>query len=544
MFRSPCLRRDALAAAGHHTKKHQYDVCVIGAGPAGIAGALRALDYNRSVCIVEKDPERLGGADIWDGALQSKTLWEMSKTYRLMNGRTAQRFMRPTKAMPHPSFSRLRDSMKTAAVTRQAQIAAQLKFAQIPIIRGTAAFTDRHTLNITSSSPTLSQPTTITSDYFLIATGSEPREHPTIPFDGKVVLSSSDMLNITEFPKSVVIIGAGVIGCEFASILANFGQTRVHVIEKGDRILPMEDEDVSIFVQKLLEMKGVDFHHSSALVDGKADHTAPGGAFSYSLRNIRTGEISNHEVEKALVSIGRTPVLNNLQLSNIGISCGGAAAKLAIDAHRRVAPYPNIYAVGDATTSMMLVNVGEHEARKAVEHIYDTRDEAESTASPTTLSSIMFLDQEVASVGLNELQCQKRNISYRVASYSYKYVSRAVAMGNTRGFVKLIVTNDDRMMVLGLRAVGAHASSIVDLGSLAIHNKARAHQLAELLTAYPSMTQGFLECVRVMIGTSTLKPNTSPGITRRSWSPDGFGRGRAFQQEEVAGQQQQPSTKS
>jgi dihydrolipoamide dehydrogenase len=504
------------------SKKHQFDVCVIGAGPAGIAAAMRALDYHRSVCLVEAHPTRLGGSDLWDGALHSKTMWEMSKTYRRIKGKTAKRFMSvlgdETRLVP--SFPRLVESMEAAAVQRQSQVEAQLAMANVPILRGAGALVDKHTLQVMGKC--------ITADYFVVATGCSPRSHPTIPFDGKVVLSSADLLNLREFPKSIVIIGAGVIGCEFASILANFGQTRVHVIEKSSRILPVEDADVSGFVQRLLENKGVDFHHHSSLVTGAARDGANGGSFVYSLRNTKTGEETQHTVERALVSIGRAPVLNTLGLSNIGVDV--SSGRLEVDRFCRVAGSKNIYAVGDLSTKMQLVNVAEREGRMAVDHMYGVDDE-ESYVLGSTISSIMFLDQELAAVGLNEQQCQSRNISYRVASYSYRYVSRAVAMGNTRGFAKLLVTNDDKMHVLGLRAVGAHASSIVDLGSLAMANKTAASQLGHLLTAYPSVTQGFLECVRILLGTSTLKPNRSPGISHRTWTPPKFDRGRAFQED-------------
>lgn len=509
-----------------------FDVCVVGAGPGGIAAALRVLDYQKSVCLIEAHPTQLGGADIWDGALSSKTMWEMSKTYRRIIGRTTKRFMSVVTngsgapCLFQPSYPRLRESMAAASKHREAQIAAQLAMAAIPIIRGTGVLVDKHTLQVSGGADGA---TTVTADYFVLATGSTPRNHPTIPNDGKVVLSSTDLLGAKDFPNSIVIIGAGVIGCEFASILANFGQTRVHVIEKSNRILPVEDEDVSGFVQKLLENKGVDFHHHSTLVDGAAKPSSDGsgsGSFVYSLRNTKNGEVTEHTVDKALVSIGRTPVINTLGLSNIGVDV--SAGRLDVNRFCRLRAVENIYAVGDMSTRMQLVNVAEREGRLAVDHMYGTLDEEAYVSAGSHISSIMFLDQELAAVGYNEQQCQARNISYRVASYSYRYVSRAVAMGNTRGFAKLLVTNDDKMLVVGLRAVGAHASSIVDLGSLAIANKISATQLGHLLTAYPSVTQGFLECVRVLLGTSSLKPNRSPGISCHTWVPPGYERGRAY----------------
>eukprot|EP00658_Telonema_sp_P-2_P008880 TRINITY_DN13363_c0_g1_i2.p1 TRINITY_DN13363_c0_g1~~TRINITY_DN13363_c0_g1_i2.p1 ORF type:complete len:177 (+),score=40.92 TRINITY_DN13363_c0_g1_i2:316-846(+) len=169
------------------------------------------------------------------------------------------------------------------------------------------------------------------------------------------------------------------------------------------------------------------------------------------------------------------------------------------------------------------------EGRACVDHMYCSKPEADIVPDFDNLSTIMFLDQEVAAVGLNEQQCQKRCIAYKMARYGYEFVSRAVAMNNTRGFVKLIVTNDRKMQVLGVRAIGPHASSIVELASLAIHNKESAYKLEELLTAYPAVTQGFLECLRMLLGSSVLKPNVFPELVVSEWHPPEFNRGRAYQ---------------
>jgi dihydrolipoamide dehydrogenase len=172
-----------------------------------------------------------------------------------------------------------------------------------------------------------------------------------------------------------------------------------------------------------------------------------------------------------------------------------------------------------------LVNMGETEARLAIDHIYSTKQESKTTID--NLSTIMFLDEEVAAVGLNEQDCRRKNIGYMMARYGYEFVSRAVAMGDTKGFIKIIVTNDRQKRVLGVRAVGPHASSIVELASLAIHNHESAYELAELMTAYPAITQGFQECLRMLLGRSILKPNVFPNLVLNSWEPSNFERGRA-----------------
>ena len=140
----------------------------------------------------------------------------------------------------------------------------------------------------------------------------------------------------------------------------------------------------------------------------------------------------------------------------------------------------------------------------------------------------MFLDEEVAAVGMNEQDCRKEQVSYMMARYGYEFVSRAVAMGDIKGFIKIIVTNDREKRVLGVRAVGAHASSVVELASLAIHNHQSAYELAELMTAYPAITQGFQECLRVLVNRSIMKPGVFPQVRLWRREPGNFQRGRAY----------------
>ncbi|EAN82673.1 putative dihydrolipoamide dehydrogenase [Trypanosoma cruzi] len=499
----------------------KVDVCVIGGGPAGIATALRAVDYKKKACIVEAN--RIGGADLWNGALQSKTLWEMSKFVRLMTGQTASRFMKPLMPLPPIDSSNAQKAIKNASELRYAQIVHQLKIVDIDVIEGYGSFMSPQSVDVQLASGGTER---VEADYFVIACGAQPRKHVSVTWDGKVVFTSDDIMN-RAFPKSIVIIGAGVIGCEFASIFANFGMTKVNVIEKSNRILPMEDDDVAEFVQKLLENKGVTFHHHSALESNKVKN----GQFHYTLRNLIDNKLTTHIVDNALVSIGREPNLSGLGLENIGV--GIQRGKLERDQFNRVKPHKHIYACGDVATKFALVNVGELEGRSCIDHIYHPHPEGEFVQRLDNLSTIMFLDQEVAAVGLNEQQCRKQNIAYKMARYGYEFVARAVAMGNTRGFVKLIVTNDREMQVLGVRAIGPHASSVIELASLAIHNKETLYNLSELRTAYPTVTQGFQECVNMLLGTSLLKPNVFPQLVLQEWSPPNFDRGRAYQGDRI-----------
>ncbi|KPI83384.1 dihydrolipoamide dehydrogenase putative (GCVL-1) [Leptomonas seymouri] len=494
----------------------KFDVCVIGGGPAGIAAAVRAYEVGKKACIIEE--ARIGGADFWNGSLQSKTLWEMAKFSRYTQGNTSKGFVKTVHQFPPIKHENLVKAINDAAETREAQVLELMGNSEIERISGTGSFKTPNAVVVTSKD---GSEEIVEADYFVIATGARPRQHPTAIADGKVVFTSDDIM-YKPLPKSIVIIGAGVIGCEFASIFANFGETQVNIIEKNNRILPMEDEDISLFVQSLLEQKGVCFHHHSAM----ESNSVKDGKFHYTLKDIRDNSLHAHVTDSALVSIGRVPNLSKLNLQAIGVKIDDN--RIERDDFLRIKPYKHIYGCGDVCTKVALVNVGELEGRACIEHMYTPLPEDQLKLQLNNLSTIMFLDQEVAAVGLNEQQCKKAKIGYKMARYSYNFVGRALAMGNTRGFIKLVVTNDKKMQVLGVRAVGPHASSIIELASLAIHNRESAHNLRNLHTAYPAVTQGFQECLHMLLGSSILKPSMFPQLAIQEWNPPTFEHGRAY----------------
>lgn len=473
-----------------------YDVCVIGAGPAGFAAAMRAWDLGLRVCLIERG--RLGGAGLHDGALSSKTLWELSRDYRraiaLDRGYRAEQVTL--------DYAQVMRCVDTAVHSKVEQMEAQLRALSEPredgrgsiaLIQGTARFLDPHTLSVESEHPT--SPRRISADHFVIATGSRPRSLAGVEVDGHRIVTSDHIAQLGRFPKSMVIVGAGVVGCEFATIFANFGRTKVYLIDRAERILPFEDEDVARVCAKNLEARGVTVHRrahlvSLARVDDEVEYVIehPGGG----RETIR--------VDCALISIGRVPNTEGLGLETTGVKLD---ARGHIEDEDTRTSVPHIFAVGDVTLDIALVNVGEIEGRHAAERI---AGKADGALSYENLSTIMFLDPEVAAIGLNEQAAQRQRSPYRVAVYDYALVNRAVAMRATDGFVKLLVTDDDEMKILGMRALGAHASTTLEAVSLMIRLGRSVRELAELLHPHPAITEGLQDCVRMLLGTSIYKP--------------------------------------
>ncbi len=469
----------------------KFDVCVIGGGPAGYASAMRALDFGKSVALVEKG--KLGGAGIHQGALWSKTWWEISREARMIDLHS-KAFNLNSNGF---SYSKVRDEVMSAVDERynlltnhMDHINSGLGNELFEFIEGKARVIGKNEVEISGEITT-----NIEAEYIILATGSVPRKLPHLPIDEKTVFTSDGLDNLKDFPKSIVIVGAGVIGCEFATIFSNFGKTKVHLIDKGDRILPFEDEDVVKVIEKNLEEKGVLIHRNSKLVDMRIE----GGQVEYNLE-YTDGKKETFEVEKALVSVGRVPQYDELLADGVGVDVDDRGI---IDDLTQTS-ISNIYAVGDITADISLVNVGELEGRYAVERIFG---KPEQPLIYKNISTIMFLDPEVAGVGMNEIQAKQAGLDYKVVSLDYGCIPRATAMRNTQGFIKILVTNDDKLRILGMRVVGEHASSAIQAVALLISQDKSIIELAELIHPHPSIIEGIQECGRVFMGKPLLKPS-------------------------------------
>jgi dihydrolipoamide dehydrogenase len=473
-----------------------YDVCVIGGGPAGFAAAVRCWDFGRKVCLVER--ARLGGAGVYEGALSSKTMWELSRDYRSATRR--DRGFTADNVQVH--YAAVAESVAQATATKTEQMARQLRELSVPrpgmpgsiaLLEGTARFRDAHTIELEVAGR---EPSTITAEHFIVATGTRPRTLPNIEVDGHTIITSDHIGCFDRFPRSLVILGAGVVGCEFATIFANFGQTKVYIIDRAERILPFEDTDIARLCSKNLEKRGVTIHHKARLVSmRKVD-----GEVEYTIEH-PTGGLETIRVEKALISVGRVPNTETLDLPAAGVQLRDCGHIVVNDTETSV---PHIHAVGDVTLDMALVSVGEIEGRHAAEQICGADVRA---LSYDNLPTIMFLDPEVAAIGLNEQDAQRARIPYRVAVYDYDLVNRPIAMRVTEGFVKLLVTPDPQMRILGMRALGVHASTMLEAVSFMMQHRRSAHELAEVLHPHPAVTEGLQECVRMLLGTSIYKPH-------------------------------------
>lgn len=470
-----------------------FDLIVIGGGPAGYAAAMRGIDFGKKVCLIER--QRVGGAGMYNGALSSKTLWEFAQKIRNVN-LSLESFGHP----PYlPTWKEVKKNLDEAIFERKFHYSCHIKLLQnetenchFTYKRGSASFKNPHEIDIAHEGEIQE---TIYGENIIIATGSRPRVLPNIKVDENIICTSDGIENIEELPRSLVIVGAGVIGCEYATIFSNLGRTKVHIIDRQNRILPFEDEDISKLVSRNFEDNGVVIHSEANLERLEVEN----GKVVYEL-SYKDGRKEIIHVDKALLSVGRVPNIEALNLENAGVKMSKRGIHIGDDDTQTNVPH--IYAVGDISGHISLVNMGEIEARHAVEKIFGHQ---KNRVNYDNVCTIMFLQPEVAAVGLNEQACIEQNLSVKVVKIDYSVIARAVAMRKTQGFFKIIVTNDDEMKILGMRAVGEHASSAIQAVGLLIQLNMSISVLSELIHPHPSIVEGIQECVRMLLNRSVFK---------------------------------------
>lgn len=485
------------------TTPDRFDLCILGAGPAGYAAAIRAHDLGKKVLLIERD--RVGGTGIHAGALSSKTMWHLSNDYA-----TACRTGRGYHiGEVEVSYASVMTTVGEAVAERRGQLERQLAAmlppaasgGQVFLVRGTGRFLSPHAVEVAGPDGALQR---FTADHFLVATGSSPRVPPNIEVDGEYIVTSDQIESLPAFPASLVILGAGVVGCEYATIFANYRRTQIAIIDRQARILPFEDEDISETVSRSFERMGITVHRepqltSMRVVDGQVE---------YVLQN-RAGQSETHHAERALVSIGRVPNTASLNLAAAGVALDERGG-IIIDQTR--SSVPHIYAAGDISMDVALANVAELEGRVAVERMFGQQP---PPIRYEALSTIMFLSPEVAAVGINEQQARKIGLPYRVAVVHNELISRNIAMRSTDGFVKLLA--DPQGRILGLRVVGPQASSTVQGTAFLIETGGTLQDIDRCLHPHPAMPEGVQECARLLLGKSVYKASIfGPGLLRCS----------------------------
>jgi dihydrolipoamide dehydrogenase len=472
-----------------------YDLCVIGAGPAGIAGAVRATDLGKRVALVDAGP--LGGAGIFDGALSSKSLWHLSNDFvracRIDRGYEGGGSL----VMSWPA---LRAEVSAACREAQALIERQLAALELAgsLVRfsGRGVFVEHGVVEV----ETLHGPKRVEAEKFLLAVGSKPRVPAMFPVDGERVLTSDHVEHLAELPARLAIIGAGVVGCEYATVFAHLGKTHVELFDRQSRILPFEDEDVSAVVAEQFAAMKVEVHREASLKTLVRDGDEVVVTWS--------DPAGSHErrYDAALIATGRAPALAKLGLEIAGVTVDSHGGVVVTNERTSAS---HVWAAGDVTPDLMLANLAELEARRAVEDMFGL------TPPPIVheaQSSMYFLSPEVGTVGLNEAMAKAKGIRYRAAIVGNGLNRRNIAMRATVGFVKLLATPEGKL--LGLRVVGPQAGTCIQGVALLIGQGGTVEHVERCVHPHPAVTEGVLEAARLLLGRSIYKPDALPEMVR------------------------------
>ncbi|MDH7445626.1 Si-specific NAD(P)(+) transhydrogenase [Aquimarina sp. 2201CG14-23] len=447
--------------------KKKFDLIVIGSGPAGEKAAVKAAYFGYKVAIIEKE-RRYGGAGVQTGTLPSKTLKE---TALYLSGIYQKGVFGVDKEIGRETG--VHDFLyRKNVVTNHMHktVAYNLEKHGIEVFEGFASFIDANHIKISGE---LEQ--TIEGSFILIATGSYPYHPEYIPFDNKRVLDSDSVLNIKNFPKSICVLGAGVIGCEYATIFGAMG-VKTFIVNDHDKILGFLDTQISeslVAQMRKNEIK-ILFNNSVTEFDVSEDEMQP-------LRlKLRSGEFLN--VEMFLFAAGRSGNIKGLNCEGIGLETGKRETVLVNDKFQT--NIPNIYAVGDVIGFPALASTSMEQGRIAVTHMFNTAD-LESLADVFPYG--IYTVPEVSMVGITEEEAKKSNIDYGVGYSYFRDTARGKIMGDTdNGYLKLIFDKKTRI-VKGVHIMGHFATELIHFGMQLVQEKKTLDHLIETVFNYPTL---------------------------------------------------------
>jgi dihydrolipoamide dehydrogenase len=449
-----------------------FDVTIIGSGPGGYVAAVRAGQLGLRTAIIEKD-KNLGGTCLLRGCIPTKALLHTADVFEEFKHAGS---IGVTTSGVSLDFGQAQKNKNKIVLKGSKGVEFLMKKNKVQVFKGAAHIDGPG--RITVSAPDGSAQLVQTKNT-IIATGSVPRSLPNLPIDGKQVITSDEILELTEVPKSLIVLGAGAVGVEFASMYARFGSD-VTIIELLPRLLPIEDEEISAVLAKALKKQGIKAFTGTNFQSA----TVEGGQVKVTAR---VGEESREFAgEKLLVAIGRRAYTDGLGLENTRVEVERGYIK--VDAYMRTAE-PNVYAIGDVIPTPWLAHVASAEGILAVETI------AGKDPRPINYDRVpncTYCQPEVASVGLTEAKARERGYDVQVGKFSTPVLAKAQIVGATEGMVKVV--SDKRYdEVLGLHIIGPSATEMIVEGVAALQMEATVEEMINTIHAHPTVSESMHE---------------------------------------------------
>lgn len=461
-------------------------ITILGAGPGGYIAAIRAAQLGAEVTIIEK--ENVGGTCLNWGCIPSKIMITTAELLERMH--RAQEFGIAVEGTFKVDMWQLMARKKAVIESQSKGIHGLFSHHKICYIQGTASIAGPNRVIVQQGS---GETVEVAWDKLILATGTKPLQIPALPFDGERILSSDHALSLTEVPESMMIVGGGVIGCEFAFILSSLG-VKVTIVEGLDRLLPLPsvDEECSKVLQREMKKRKINFIinrtvKSFEVVDGKLSVTLGPSPF---LRepSEKDKKETTAQVDKMLVCIGRKPNTADLGLETIGLSMD---AKGWVDANDRMeTSVPGVYAIGDilGPAKIMLAHVASTEGQVAAENAVG----GNRTMDYRVVPGGIFTTPEVANVGLSEAQARKQGYDVRADSVLFRTLGKAQVIGEIAGQAK-IVSERGSGKILGVHLIGPHATDLIAEAALAMQMGASVKDVAGTIHAHPTLAEIMLE---------------------------------------------------
>jgi dihydrolipoamide dehydrogenase len=446
-----------------------YEVVVIGGGPGGYTAAIRAAQLGGSVCLVEKG--ELGGTCTNRGCIPTKALAASAHALRRVKESTTLGVRLPPGEVGFDFAAAARRRDEVVATLRDG-IAKLLKANRVDRVAGTAQRITPGRVEVTGADAATIE---IAGKAILVATGSQPATIPALPVDGRMVITSDELLTQRTLPRRLAIVGGGVIGCEFASILHAFG-CEITVVELLERLLPGLEPALATLLQRAFKRAGIRVL-TKTVIEGV--HASPGGV------TVQLPGGERLEVDQVLVSVGRRPATSGLGLEDCGVRLDHG--RVQVD-EQLFTGIEGLWAVGDAVGRTWLAHTAAKEGEVAAACALGRPERMAYTAIP----AVVFTEPELALVGLNASEAKSRGLEVETGSFFYGASGKALCDGTTEGKVEL-VTERGSGKILGGFVVGEHAGTLIAEVSLAVDRGLTARQIAEAVHAHPTLPEMVME---------------------------------------------------
>lgn len=452
-------------------------IAILGAGPGGYVAAIRAAQLGARVSVIER--EKLGGVCLNWGCIPSKALLSVVELGDKI--KKAEELGLLLQGPVAYDLARMVSRKDKVVATLVKGITTLFKGWGIDHVSGQGVIKDARTITVTKSDGSQCD---IQADALVVATGSSWPNLPQFPIDERQILTSQQMLDLTQAPASLVIIGGGVEGCEFASLFSGLG-TQVTMVELMPRVLPMEDEEISSTMTRELKKRGV-----MVLTGTTVEKIERSPEFIV----VQLKDGSTVSAEKLLVSVGRGLNSRGIGLEQVGVATG-RRGEILVD-ERMETNVPGIYAIGDVTGKAMLAHVASTQGQVAVENILGHPRTVQYDVIPAGI----FTLPEIGRVGLTEQQARDRahasgqepNQAVKIGRFRYAGLGKAQATGDTTGFFK-VIADSATDKILGVHILGAHAADLIHEAALALTMEATVDQVARMIHAHPTLAEGLME---------------------------------------------------